>query len=90
MTTFNMFNLFGTKPEYKAPEVQPIKVPKSADDKPVYSVGITTDDRITLTVGGYTTLTMGTDACAKLISMLATAMENMETTEFNNKEEDAE
>ena len=88
MMTFNMFNLFGTKPEYKAPEVQPIKVPKSADDKPVYSVGITSDGRVTLTVSGYTTLTMGTDACAKLISMLATAMEDLETD--NNEEENAE
>lgn len=73
-----MFKFFDN-PEYKTPPVDTVKVPKPSDDDPVYSVGLTSDDRVTLTVGRYTTLTMGTDACAKLISMLETAMKNMET-----------
>ena len=61
------------------PVIEPVKQTRRDDDLPVYSVGMTTDGRVTLTIGQYTTMTMEEDACAKLISMLATAMEHSKT-----------
>jgi len=79
-----MFEFFRKEPS-KYPPMPAVAPTNPADDRPVYSVGITADDRVTLTVGQYTTMTMEVGACAKLISMLAPAMGAAETN--SNEEE---
>jgi hypothetical protein len=71
-----MFDWFGRRPDYtnvvKFPEQ--IKVPTPYIEQPTpeeihYSIGITSEDRISLKIG-YTTLTMNKEGCENLIEQL--------------------
>ena len=64
-----MFGNFFNKSEYKLPEPVPyIKPP--AQEETYYSIGITSENRITLKMG-YTTLTMNHKGVENLIQQLA-------------------
>jgi hypothetical protein len=88
-----MFDWFGRKPDYtnvvKFPEQ--IKVPTPYIDPPkteetYYSIGVTSENRITLKTG-YSTLTMNRKGVENLIQQLAVFRDQLEE-EHNNEEED--
>lgn len=62
-----MFNFFD-KPEYKLPKPVPNIEPPTQEET-YYSIGITSENRITLKVG-YTTLTMNEKGIRNLIEQL--------------------
>jgi hypothetical protein len=62
-------------PEMVTPPIPEIPLPKSVPTT-VYSIGPTSDNRITFAVG-HSTLTMNKVGCQQLVSMLNTAMDQL-------------
>jgi hypothetical protein len=73
-----IFDWCRTQRDYEMPKIPKVETPKP--EETYYSVGITSEDRVTLRIG-YSTLTMNHKGCEHLIEQLEVFMKQIKQEE---------